>query len=111
MWLFLSNGILSVVNHRDLEDTVLVRARVREHISYYFGNEGIYVDRDADYPYRYNLQKEGFKEFLEEYVDEMEYDNFKNSVRSNDIKRTCMIVWNVIWDIFDERVMESVFRR
>ena len=69
------------------------------------------MDRDADYPYRYNLQKEGFKEFLEEYVDEMEYDNFKNSVRSNDIKRTCMIVWNVIWDIFDERVMESVFRR
>jgi|TARA_R110002020_G_scaffold197254_1_gene398325 hypothetical protein len=109
MWLFLSNGVLSVVNHRDLEDTVLVRARVREHISYYFGNEGIYVDMEADYPYRYNLEKEGFKEFLAEYVDEMEYDNFKNSVRSSAMKGACMRVWTVIWDAFDNRLMKNVF--
>ena len=43
MWLFLSNGFFSVVNHRDLDEHVLIRARRRKHITDTFGDENIYV--------------------------------------------------------------------
>tara|TARA_R110001599_G_scaffold2887_2_gene15709 strand:+ start:449 stop:823 length:375 start_codon:yes stop_codon:yes gene_type:complete len=80
MWLALSDGWLSIVAHRDKPDHLLVRARKASHIEDYFPNESMYEDSEADYPFRADVMRYQVSLILAEYIDNMQYDNFKNSV-------------------------------
>ena len=80
MWLALSDGWLSIVAHRDKPDHLLVRARKASHIEEYFPNESMYEDSEADYPFRADVTRIKVGEMLLEYMANMQYDNFKNSV-------------------------------
>tara|TARA_R110002072_G_scaffold44161_6_gene123825 strand:- start:1010 stop:1327 length:318 start_codon:yes stop_codon:yes gene_type:complete len=104
MWLFLSNGFFSVVNHRDLDEHVLIRARRRKHITDTFGDENIYVLKNADYPFRLNLSKGEFVGVLYNYIDDMEYGNFKRSIKNSKFAVMCANVWREIYTAYgDER--------
>jgi len=81
MWIALSDGWLSIVSHRDKPDHLLVRARKASHIEKYFPDESIYENSNADYPFRADVLRTDAESIIAEYMSNIQYDNFKNSVR------------------------------
>lgn len=96
MWLNLSDGFLSIVAHRHKPDHLLVRARKREHLMDNFPDVEMYIDRLADYPYRADVLREDVAQFLTEYCDSMQYDNFKGSVKDDEYHRILVKIWSII---------------
>lgn len=102
MWITTNKGLFSIVQHRDKHDMVLVRARAYDHIKYFearvrvnsefakaniksgmLKNEfsGTWVDRKADYPHRMEVSKDLVGSVLSELAQEIDYTNFKDSVK------------------------------
>lgn len=54
MWIFTQQGMISAVAHRDLKDSLLVRARVKAHLESFLGGREheIETNDSADYRYR-----------------------------------------------------------
>lgn len=100
MWLSLSKGFLSVVTNRNDHDQVLVRSRVKSHITNYFPDHEI-SEIPGDYAYRIFITKEELKNFLIEYIDEMNYDNFKNSVPDD-------IEFSTLYDFYERTWMNGL---
>ena len=63
MWLFFSDGFLSIVAHRDLPDHLLVRSRNARHLKSLFPNAEHYTIRNADYPHRANVPRKSCGEY------------------------------------------------
>lgn len=97
MWLFVSGGFLSVVAHRTLPDSLLVRARNPDHIRAVFPDVEITYMRAADYPYRVVLNRTMVQEAIVEYLQKMVYDNFKASIEDFDYHDSCIDVWRTMW--------------
>ncbi len=93
MWIFGTKFFLSIVKHRD-EETLIVRSRLLGDL------ESVFPDRDIertpayDYAYRAFLSKEDVKEALCKYIDNLEYDNFKDSIKEDQTRKGIMFrVW------------------
>ena len=97
MWLALSNGWLSIVAHRDKPECLLVRARNENHIESYFPDADMYTDVDADYPYRADIHRDVVADVMTEYVYDIQYDNYKNSVNEEAYHDTLIGVWNKVY--------------
>lgn len=97
MWLALSNGWLSIVAHRDKPEHVLVRARNQNHIESYFPDADIYTDADADYPYRADIHRDVVADVMTEYVYDIQYDNYKNSVNEEELHDALIGVWQTMY--------------
>ena len=97
MWLFVSGGFLSVVAHRALPDSVLVRARNPDHIRAMFPDVEIAYMRTADYPYRVVLNRTMVQEAIVEYLQTMVYGNFKASIEDFEYHDSCIDVWRTMW--------------
>lgn len=84
MWLYTTLGFYSVVAHRDLKDTLLVRARVRgdlEKLREVMPELGVLQETpDADYAYRATITRQAFALGMTELVKYLDYPNFKNAV-------------------------------
>ena len=103
MWLFTVEGFLSVVQHRDDHDKVVVRARNHTAL------EGISKSLDikiqstptADYPYRVVITRKQMANLAAAFVNEIDYDNFKNAAHSLGDKqydRALMQVWSAMYE-------------
>jgi len=97
MWLGHSDGWLSIVEHRDDSTLLLVRARKESHITSIWGDIDVTHMPDADYPYRVNLDREVVKDGLCEYIERIDYDNFKNSVKERRLKDAFEHIWAVMY--------------
>lgn len=99
MWIYLTEGALSIVAHRDKPDHLLVRARHPRVIERVFPKEDMYYNSSADYPYRANVPREVVSDFLTTRLSLMQYDNFKNTVNDYDYSSLLKVVWNegYIW--------------
>jgi len=87
MWLFTKNSFVSIVQHRERPDDVLIRARVKKHLERLFPHkaEEIYADSDADYKYRLLVSKKELAEVLSAYIlQSLDYDNFKAAQEPDD---------------------------
>lgn len=87
MWLLTKNSFISVVQHREQPDNVLVRARVKKHLERLFPHKvnEIYADSEADYKYRLLVSKKELAEVLSAYIlNDLNYDNFKASQEADD---------------------------
>ena len=93
MWVFTSTGMLSVVAHRDLKDSLLVRARSPFHIREMFPYAAVDQTLDADYPFRAVIERELFANVMLEYSLNIGYDNFKNSIEEKNFHDHCLEVW------------------
>ena len=102
MWLFVSGGYLSIVAHRHQPDDLLVRARHPDHIQAVFPDAQVVFMRAADYPYRSVLPREVVQQAVGEYLLNMSYDNFKNSIDDDEYHDVCLDVWRTMW-AFGER--------
>ena len=97
MWLYISDGFLSIVAHRGQPMHLLVRARHPEHIGALFPNLELTIMPTADYPFRVVVHRTVVQRALAQYVMSMEYDNFKNSITDEPYHDVCLDVWGTMW--------------
>jgi hypothetical protein len=93
MWFCFNNGFVSAVEHRDDKNTLVVRARRREHLEDNFPNRKIVVGGSTDYKYRIFISKKDFAEIIKDRIMNIDYDNFKNSVEDDDLHE----LYNGFW--------------
>jgi hypothetical protein len=96
MWLFTSRGFISIVQHVDDADCLLVRARVRDHLKALFPAAAIVETVDSDYRYRSNVPRKVVQQVLADQVNAINYPNFKNSVSDPAYRSACNRVWGVM---------------
>ncbi|WP_019024064.1 MULTISPECIES: hypothetical protein [unclassified Thioalkalivibrio] len=88
MWVFLPDCAVSIVAHRDHEDSLLVRARLRGDLERFLAGceeaGGVTETPDADYRFRAVVQRSVVGAILSDQAAGMEYDNFKNQVRPDE---------------------------
>ena len=97
MWLYVSDGFLSIVAHRDKPEHLLVRARHPDHINALFPEADVTYLPSADYPFRAVLHRMVVEGAVGRYITQMSYDNFKNSVTDNEYHDTCVSVWHTMF--------------
>ena len=89
MWIFCKLGFFSAVQHRDKPDTLLVRGRFGGDLDRLLGTlspedrelcSPVTETPNADYLYRVEIPKRIFAKAVEEFAEEIDYGNFKDSV-------------------------------
>ena len=103
MWLFTSNGFVSVVASRDSQDDLLVRARVRDHLQALFPQASVIETLDADYRFRTIVNKKVVRKFVTDQVNAINYPNFKDTVTDTKYHAACLRVWSSMYDLQDQR--------
>lgn len=93
MWIFTKSGMLSVVEHRDSPETLLVRARALEHLKAAFPDYEIWTESGSDYRYRAWIGREAVAEYVAQQVKSVDYDNFKASLTDDRYHDACLSVW------------------
>lgn len=79
MWIYTTEGFMSVVTDRD--DPSMVYLRSREPIvfdEFFKGKELIQYEK-SDYEFRIHVSKDDFLGWMEQHVEDMRYDNFKEA--------------------------------
>ena len=109
MWLYLKTGFYSIVHKPPCkEDELLVRVRSKVDIEklqkqlktkYQFDGE-IIDSPQADYAYRMIVPREIFASFIANAAMELDYDNFKNTIRGKDYQRhdAYMRCWEAMYE-------------
>ena len=97
MWLFFSDGFLSIVAHRDKPEHLLVRSRNMEHLEDLFPDSKRFSLKYSDYPHRAIISRKEVAKMLSNYVMSMNYDNFKNSIPNKEFRDTCNIIWSTMY--------------
>ena len=103
MWIFNRHGFFSAVEHRDDNTKVMVRARVAEdieHLASVLSVEAVpKFTPEGDYRYRLTISKKVWGEYLKKTSDDLDYDNFKNSVHGQrDRDSAYMGVWSKMYE-------------
>ena len=97
MWIFLSGGFLSIVAHRHKPNHFLLRARNMDHLKQAFPNAGSYKYTDSDYPHRADIEKNEVSDTIADYVMNISYDNFKNSISEQRYEHACHDIWDIMF--------------
>lgn len=93
MWIQFNNAFLSIVENRENTTELLVRARVKGDIEKVFPEADVFEDNNADYKYRAFISKAMVAEKIMLKVTEINYDNFKNSVKEIERKKVYGNIW------------------
>lgn len=83
MWIFMNNAMLSIVQHREMPEHLLVRARFNGDIEAVFDGytiDGVQHTPEADYAYRATVHRLTVAGAIGKAVGGIDYDNFKNSI-------------------------------
>lgn len=114
MWIIGTDGIYSVVAHKDDPDQLLVRSRSEKDIDYFKSimdelgleplSSKVYGDK-FDYPWRYYCQKDDVTTAFAKIMSDIEYANFKSAAPS---ERGSMLM-SIYYDIMriDDRKKAS----
>ena len=87
MWIQFNNAFLSIVENRDNKLELLVRARIKGDIEKIFPEADVFEDDSADYKYRAFISKAKVAARMMLKTTEINYDNFKNSIPSDQSER------------------------
>lgn len=93
MWIMLRNSFISVVADRNSTENLLVRARVEGHIQEIFPEAIVFTDDSADYRYRTLLPRGRVAAAIAKSLENIDYDNFKESVTSQPLHMAYFQVW------------------
>lgn len=96
MWLSLNKGFLSIVDKAKDPECLLVRSRVEQHLKNYFPDAEIVKTIGNDYLFRAEIPRTVVAEMLVKQVTELDYSNFKDSVRDNELHHAYASVWNIM---------------
>ena len=96
MWIFLNNSFLSIVENRNNKEELLVRSRIKGDIDKIFSDSNVFELENSDYKYRLYIKKSEVSEKIKDIIQNINYDNFKNSISKNEDKRhsSYINVWN-----------------
>jgi hypothetical protein len=87
MWIFCRDGFLSIVQHWEKPDILIVRSRFKGHIQRIFGDVAVVEEETGtDYEYRAFLSKELVSKVIADAINDIDYGNFKNELGSK-VKR------------------------
>lgn len=105
MWIFMNDSMLSIVeDHTDRTgNTLLVRARIQGDIESVFPNAKVRKGEGTDYLYRASINRSEVAMAILNRVTEIDYGNFKGSVKDDDRERAYMNVWIKMIDYQEEK--------
>ncbi len=87
MWIFLNNSFLSMVENRNNKEELLVRSRIKGDIEKVFPDSDVFEIDNSDYKYRSFVKKTDVSNKLKNLIENINYDNFKNSISSDQLER------------------------
>ena len=87
MWVFLNNSFLSIVENRNNKEELLVRSRIKGDIEKVFPDSNVFEMENSDYKYRSFIKKTDVSSKLKKIVENINYDNFKNSISPDQSER------------------------
>jgi len=99
MWIASTDGFVSIVQHRDLSDTLIVRARVKKDLLGLFAEERIVETPKADYRFRVLVPKREMAEMLASKIMDISYPNFKNEIAEVELQRDKLSAYHDIWSV------------
>mgnify|MGYP003145923682 CR=1 FL=1 len=102
MWVFTNHGFLSIVEHSKRKDTLVVRARRKEHLETYFNEFKINYTPNRDYQYRIFITKKYFADHMHSIVQDIDYPNFKSSIKDKKLGAVASMVWHNVFVGLDE---------
>jgi len=97
MWVASSSGFISVVQHLEKPDFLLVRARARKDLQSLFDDNRIFEIKEADYRYRIEVNKQEFAEIMVNQIKNINYPNFKSHISTLDDQRDKLAHYHDIW--------------
>jgi len=98
MWIFTSTSFLSIVADKDQPSgpRLLVRARDEDAIEELFPKAAVRKTPDGDYLYRAWVQRNEVSRVVQNYINSLMYNNFKNSIENDDYHHACSGTWGVM---------------
>jgi hypothetical protein len=93
MWICLNNSFLSVVENQNDKSQLLVRARRKGDIEKVFIDANVFENTNVDYRYRTYIQRDRVADIMYNSIMNINYDNFKNSVRDDDLHDAYSDFW------------------
>lgn len=116
MWIMTTIGFFSIVKDREArDDTMLVRARTKRDAEAFLkavsgsaGSTELYVleTPKADYPFRVRCPRRTVQVFIHEYIDDLDYGNFKAMIRSVPHMKAYATIWQILRAALDPRVKD-----
>ncbi|MHA1662981.1 MAG: hypothetical protein ACTSVR_06970 [Candidatus Thorarchaeota archaeon] len=101
MWICLNDAFLSIVKNSNDDETLLVRARSQEHFDNVFPDCHSWFDGYADYPIRAYIERDLVAKVIGQSLMDIQYPNFKSSVKEDNLLRAYHRVWGIMKNHFD----------
>jgi len=95
MWFCFNDGFCSAVQDRDDPNGLVVRARRRKDIENIFPDKQVVVGGSTDYNYRVFCSKEEFAKLVSDSIMDINYGNFKNSVKDHELHDLYCDFWGL----------------
>jgi len=100
MWIAMNDSFLSVVQDRNDPDGAVVRARVRDDLHNVFDTDdteaNVIESNDSDYRFRVFVPKAVVAEIISSLINQIDYDNFKNSVEDDFRHDAYIDIWRAM---------------
>jgi hypothetical protein len=107
MWIVTNKSFLSVVENRDNKNQFVVRARVSGDLEEFFGhNIKVIETTNSDYRFRVFVDKAVFKSKMMNSINNIDYFNFKDSVKDYERKSWYTKIWSIMFQV-QESLYES----
>jgi hypothetical protein len=101
MWLFAKDGFLSVVQHNESADVLVVRSRFQNDIQKLVGVKP-FATPSGDYPVRAHVDREAFRDAIVSQIKLIDYDKFKPSVTDKRRHRAYFEIWDTLWQLQEQ---------
>ena len=97
MWITLTDSFVSIVEHRNDRDLLIVRGRVAGDVARFLGLPQRFevTTPDADYRFRIVAKRETVERAVVRAVSRVGYPSFKDAVREPWRKKLAMRVWSI----------------
>jgi hypothetical protein len=101
MWIVMNDSYISAVQDRNNKMNLVVRARVREDLENAFPSlkQDIIESTDSDYRFRLFMTKQFLCGVMNTKIMNIDYDNFKNSVKQNWRHDAYLAIWSVMYKV------------
>ena len=97
MWVFASNGFVSIVEDYEQAGNLLCRSRARQHLAALFPGHRITTTPLRDYRFRVSVPREEATKIIADLVAGIDYNNFKDSIPDDAYHDACSGVWREMY--------------
>lgn len=96
MWIMLNDAMFSIVADKTDDTKLVVRSRIEGSVESVFGVDEI-CTTNADYRYRAYIDKEEVANTISDKVFGIDYPNFKDSVKNQNLKNAYTSIWSILY--------------